>query len=165
MQNPKEVWWSFRCFSIHHFSMRLEIPQNQISRGHFKSHNKECAGVVLIRDPGLLCDRELSVSLKFGTRGNVVLNNYSCPYLRHTLWLCWSWYCIWTQVQARIRSPGFPGSSTCILCIGGAQGRVWDVSLQNKWFSFTNGDARTVSVRRLLTANLFETHSLLINAW
>lgn len=28
MQNPKEIWWSFRCFSIHHFSICLEIPQN-----------------------------------------------------------------------------------------------------------------------------------------
>lgn len=60
MQNPKEVWRSFRCFSIHHFSIFLEIPQNQISRGHFKSYHKECARGVFIRDLDLPYNRKLS---------------------------------------------------------------------------------------------------------
>lgn len=60
MQNPKEAWQSFRCFSICHFSIFLEIPQEQISRGHCRSCCEEWARGAFLGDPHLPCDGKLS---------------------------------------------------------------------------------------------------------
>lgn len=108
MQNPKETWQSFRCFSIRHFSIFLEVPQEQISRGHCRSCREEWVRRAFLGDhPRLVMENPLH-ELEIWEQTNVLLCHYTHLDLPCAFWFAWSWCWIGTHI--------FPGGFLWVYC-------------------------------------------------